>query len=194
MTMHQPTRRAMIGAIAALPAIGMAGQVHATPGTDSVWAALVADYQKARQHMKHVGKAFDAAERRLAALRPDKPLPPKAPALFNPDGTHNSDALQRILRGSYKADYNSYEQACEAWTAECARIRADVLDKLEKEWEAAVDATGTAAKRVLAYPVTSVEQLADKLAILTKEYHDFGSQEGEMAAVIADVDRLARRA
>jgi hypothetical protein len=194
MTMHQPTRRAMIGAIAALPAIGIAGQVHATPGTDPVWAALVADYQKARQHMKHVGKAFDAAERRLAALSPDKPLPPKAPALFNPDGTHNSDALQSILRGSYKADYDAHEQACEAWNAECARIRAEVLGEPEKEWEAAVDATGTAAKRVLAHPVSTIEQLADKLSILTTEYEDFGQQDGEMAAIIADVQRLAVRA
>jgi hypothetical protein len=192
-TEHTSARRTLIAGLAALPAIGIAGQLRAAE-SDPKWNALIAEYRGAKNEEQRLGKIFNAAENKLATMRPTMPERPRAPSLFNLDGTHKPEVLHSILRGGFKAEDVAYERAREQWHAECDRLHSLILADAERHFETAVDQCTATARCILRHPVRTIGQLAEKLEILTMEFGDFGTQAGEVNPIIADVRRLAGRA
>jgi hypothetical protein len=185
-----PTRRAMLASIAVLPSLGVAGQLSVTTG-DPEWTRLIVEWRTARADMEAKAIPYNVAEMRYQAARPAAPDAPEVPKLWNSDGTANAEALQSAVKGAYRAKYAAYQERCSAHRTQCDALYQRLVSPAETEWSNAVDRSGDAARRVLAYPIRTAQQLVEKLDVLTTEFEDFGGDPDDRPAIIADVRRLA---
>ncbi|WP_267381082.1 MULTISPECIES: hypothetical protein [unclassified Sphingomonas] len=189
------TRRSFLGAAMALPAVAIVAPALATKpvANTAEWDRLCAMLQEARDAYLSVSAEHSRCEtRKFAALAAMRPVPsePEADA-FDMDEPLAA-YIARTKTPENQAAWQQYEEAKKAWNDERAAVAAGVMGGADQRWEAAIERRDKAMAAIWDYPATSLSMLRAKTELLAREY-DGQFEEREIAALVADIRRLADR-
>lgn len=188
MATDRLTRRTMLGAIAAVPAIALAPAAALASTTDrTAWDKLVAAYRAAEaEHMA----AVTIEDERTGEYYQRRPGAPAEPAF----GRITDDMTLAEIKAMPKEGWDEYEQAKAAWKAHREELREQIVGEAERACRKACERSSAALSALCAYPSPTLSLLAEKVGMLAAIFRDDETALGHaMSDVIADVRRLAER-
>lgn len=161
--------------------------------SDASWAAIVADYRAKRAEYHRLVTALDEAESRFEAhveLTAPKPKQPESVEL--PDIKNMTIAQIRAVDDTpeNKAAWQQYEQDLAAWTAMRDGLHDTMVGPIECEHDRSLEEHVDAFRALVSYPVSSLTELDEKMALVLGEYEGFDVAPERVAAIQADVRRL----
>lgn len=197
--MNMMSRIATGTALASISAPAMATfeiMGHSPDSYDPKWSKLVEAYHAAVEERERLYGPYQDAEERYFDAKPEMPPIPERKVtgkLWNANGTMNGDVLQELVRDVHLIDGRDEEyNALKAqWKARCDELHEQIMGPSERAYEAASDRAYDLAWQVFEYPVSSLQQLAEKVAIMKAEYADDLGNGDELKHVAQDVQRLA---
>lgn len=161
-----------------------------TPAEGDTWTALVARYRDTRAHSDPAFVVYGKAEERWHAACPPRPASPDVPDFTAETPVSVIAAWTTASRGAWKA----YDAAVQAFEARTKELFAQIVETASDAAEQANDALTAAIEALGRFPVPTLQTLAEKVAILRREYESsFGSGE-EPGWIADDIERLARSA
>jgi hypothetical protein len=210
-----PTRRAMLAGIAALPALGVAGQVHASQGLSVTLAEKIARWRNAEANLR-TNNAYNAAHAawdRACEAIPHRSFPELRTALYGeaykaetePTISTATDWLvsmaRRVKNGepigkggdeAWDSAMLTIADAAEVREAEKGRLY-DLyrLDELGEAADAQCDAAADLYNEAVEHPASSVADVLLKLSAF-RETDEDGARITEI--LTADLQRIAGRA
>jgi hypothetical protein len=196
MTEIRLSRRAVTRALAtlpiiAVPAIGRAGAANGGETTmnmhraltaarpvqsSAIWKHVVAEYRAARAHWDDVLDVYIAAENACPSFPAPQPERPRCAS----DGLDLSDMTIREIRElpTDKKAWDEYEAAVKRWDAERDAWDEKHMGEPNRQWEAGYSRIKQAVVNLAACHVSSLPELAEKMALGAAIFLDQG--EGDM--------------
>ena len=192
-----PSRRGMLGLIAAVPAVALVPVAALASSPDRrAWDALVTDYRRKHAAWSAACDAKDAAGPLFVEACTSLPPEPQQPTLG-----HSSDAIANMTineikaasdQSAHKAAWAEYERARTEWRAAWEAIRQRVEGPAEAHHDSAWSAYADALKALTDYRTPSLRELGEKIEIIAAEYVGCDVPLEYLTAVLADVRRLGR--
>lgn len=185
---------ALVAPAPALATFEIVGSFH--PDYDPEWSKLVEAYHAAVEERERLYGPYQDAEEQYFDAKPAMPPLPERKAvgkLWNANGTMNGDVLQELVREAHIAqgvdeEYNAQRAQ---WKARCDELYDEIVGPLERPYEVWRDRACELLSKITEYPVSSLAQLAEKVALLKSEYADDLGNGEELKHVAQDVQRLA---
>ena len=201
------TRRSFLKAAPAAAAVVAIPSAAAASITSKAlspgWERVKADYAAACEQVETARKVHDRMEHEQIAFR--KTMPTRG-VVLTPNGAQMTDPAaepsvkltarnydQDLFRGLLKnqPEYAAYCEEAKAWLAkEQAHAKARGWDAIEAEWLDAVDAQDDAWRALVAFPVHTAEEAAEKLAISRELATDDASADRLLDGITADLTRI----
>jgi hypothetical protein len=192
------TRRGLLGAIAAVPMLGVAmPALAADSGPDPEWSALVADF-----HAKHAiwletlpesDNCLDAFQAACESL-PPKPEKPDSDLPGNMLNMTLAEIKAISATPEHKAAWAAYETDLAAWTAQEDALRETIYGPSKARYDTSYAAYADALNALCQHRVAGLRELGEKIEIVVADYEDDVIPSSYFDDILADVRHLAGRA
>lgn len=195
----QPTRRGILGAMAVVPALGLVAMpAAATSGAivshDPQWPKLVADFRtKYAAWFATIDLDEDAsgAFHDACASLPAKPVEPGAPSKGRVLDKTVRELRDECDTPEHQAAWAVYKQDLAAWQIQHDTLRDQIVGPAKAAYERAFEIRSDALNTLMAYRVTNLGDLGEKIEIIRADYDGCDIPREYVADILADVRHLA---
>jgi hypothetical protein len=158
-----PSRRAVISALAALPAAAMVSPAAPSTPRKPDWQSALAAYRQAKANEDAVCKMQIAAEKAFKSYAAPRPIEPSI-------GLRDNMTMAEIYKMPKDPAWDRYEAELRAWGVAAAIHKQNHFDAVYTAWDDATAATEAAITGMLSCKVTHSADMTEKLAVIQEVF------------------------